>query len=59
MHVKRTITLEYTCPTSAYEGLNETEIREWESDTDNVPAETILENIVSEGVQVWFSGERS
>jgi hypothetical protein len=57
VHVRRTITIEYTVPVTAYEGMTEAEIRAWESDPDNTPAEVILDNIVSEGAEVWFSGD--
>ena len=57
VHVRRTITIEYAVPTSAYEDMTEAEIREWESDPDNVAPESVLENTVAEGVQVWFSGD--
>ena len=55
VHVRRTIRIEYTVPVSAYEGMTETEIRDWES-ADNVDPETILDSIVSDAADVWFSG---
>ena len=55
VHVKRTIRVEYTVPVSAYDGMTEAQIREWES-ADNVAPETILDSIVSDEAEVWFTG---
>ena len=56
VHVKRTLVIEYTVPVSAYDGMAEAQIREWES-ADNVAPETILDSIVSDAAEVWFTGD--
>ena len=58
VHVHRTIRIEYSVPMSAYEGMTEAEVRAWES-ADNVEPETILDSIVSDSAEVWFSEQET
>ena len=58
VHVRRTIRIEYSVPMSAYEGMTEDEVRAWES-ADNVEPETILDSIISDVAEVWFSDKET
>ena len=54
--VKRTVVVEYHTPVAHYDGMTEDEIRAFEREDNSVAdaPEIYLENIVSEGVEVYF-----
>lgn len=55
--VSRTIVIKYTTLVEHYPGMTEAEIIEWEQDPDNVTAESILDDVVSDTATAWIEDE--
>lgn len=58
VHVTRTITTAYRVPTDYYPGMDEAQIREFESNAHNDGtvdfADLVLANVTAVGTHIWF-----